>query len=209
MSFYWPGIGNNDDEIGGAGMKSKCPYCNSEYFEMVVHGSEKIGKRREVYFCKECKTLFLTVPHIDGEVEDYVLWQPPKAMTIDKPLTDEQLAFWEEEKKNSTISVYPQDEEKNEYRYISPDWLDAVATGLTAGAKKHPNETWRQIPAKEHAARALRHLNLYLMGDKQDKHLINASMRCMMAFETEAKAKDRDEWERLMRADGRKKMGGG
>ena len=38
---------------------------------------------------------------------------------------------------------YPQDEEQNEYRYISPSWVDAIACGLTAGAKKHPGETWK------------------------------------------------------------------
>lgn len=59
---------------------------------------------------------------------------------------------------------YPQDEEKNEYRYIDCGWLDEVATGLTAGAKKHPAETWKDIPAREHAARAFRHLSLYLKG---------------------------------------------
>ena len=76
---------------------------------------------------------------------------------------------------------YPQDEEKNEYRYIDCGWLDEVATGLTAGAKKHPGETWRDIPAREHAARAFRHLSLYLKGDVTEEHLVNASMRCMMA----------------------------
>lgn len=84
---------------------------------------------------------------------------------------------------------YPQDEEQNEYRYIAPAWLDAVARGLTAGAMKHPGETWRTIPSSEHAARALRHLNMYLMGDRSEPHLINASMRCMMAAETEAMKK--------------------
>ena len=79
---------------------------------------------------------------------------------------------------------YPQDSEENEYRYFSPAWLDEIAVGLTKGAAKHPGETWRSIPAKEHAARAIRHLNLFLKGDKEDKHLINASMRCMMAFVT-------------------------
>ena len=77
---------------------------------------------------------------------------------------------------------YPQDEEQNEYRYISASWLDEIAKGLTAGAEKHPGETWRDIPAKEHAVRALRHLSLYLAGDTSEPHLINASMRCMMAF---------------------------
>ena len=80
--------------------------------------------------------------------------------------------------------TFPQDVEENEYRYIAPAWLDAVARGLTAGAMKHPGETWRTIPSSEHAARALRHLNMYLMGDRSEPHLINASMRCMMAAET-------------------------
>ena len=82
-----------------------------------------------------------------------------------------------------TAVVFPQDQEANEYRYTSPAWLDAIAYGLTAGANKHPGETWRDIPANEHAARALRHLNLDLMGDRSEDHLVNASMRCMMAFE--------------------------
>ena len=76
---------------------------------------------------------------------------------------------------------YPQDEEKNEYRYIDCGWLDEVATGLTAGAKKHPGETWKDIPAREHTARAFRHLSLYLKGDVTEEHLVKASMRCMMA----------------------------
>ena len=77
---------------------------------------------------------------------------------------------------------YPQNEEKNEYRYIDFAWLDEIAMGLTAGAKKHPGETWRKIPAKEHVARAIRHLSMHQTGDSSEPHLINASMRCMMAF---------------------------
>ncbi len=86
---------------------------------------------------------------------------------------------------SSALDDYPQDHEDNEYRYLSPDWLDEIAYGLTKGAVKHPGETWRQIPAQEHAWRAIRHLMLYLKGDKEDKHLINASMRVMMAFEND------------------------
>jgi hypothetical protein len=76
---------------------------------------------------------------------------------------------------------YPQSAESNEYRYIDFEWLDEVATGLTTGAEKHPGETWRSIPAEEQAARALRHLAMWLAGDRSDSHIINASMRCMMA----------------------------
>ena len=76
---------------------------------------------------------------------------------------------------------YPQSAEANEYRYIDFEWLDEIAAGLTAGAEKHPGETWRDIPAEEHSARAVRHLSLWLAGDRSDTHLVNASMRCMMA----------------------------
>ena len=79
---------------------------------------------------------------------------------------------------------YPQDEEPNEYRYIHFAWLDEIAMGLTAGAKKHPGETWREIPSEEHVSRAIRHLSMHLTGDCSEPHLVNASMRCMMAFAT-------------------------
>lgn len=79
-------------------------------------------------------------------------------------------------------TTYPQSAEPNEFRYFSFAWLIEIAAGLTAGAEKHPGETWHDIPAKEHAARAVRHLSMWLAGDRSDKHIINASMRCMMAW---------------------------
>lgn len=85
---------------------------------------------------------------------------------------------------SETRAVYPQDEEQNEYRYIHFAWLDEIAMGLTAGAKKHPGETWREIPSEEHVSRAIRHLSMHLTGDSSEPHLIRASMRYMMAFAT-------------------------
>ena len=79
-------------------------------------------------------------------------------------------------------TIYPQSAEPNEYLYLNYPWLNEIAAGLTAGAEKHPGETWQEIPAVEHAARALRHLSLYLKGDTSEEHLVNASMRCMMAW---------------------------
>lgn len=95
----------------------------------------------------------------------------------DKPIRSDSSA--------KSAKPYPQDTEEDEYRYIDAGWLEAVARGLTAGAEKHPGETWRQIPPEEHAARAMRQLNLYRAGDRKDTHLINAAMRCMMAYATE------------------------
>lgn len=84
-----------------------------------------------------------------------------------------------DEKKNQK---FPQDSENNEYRYISAAWLDGIAVWLTAGAVKNPGETWRTISTDEHLARAMRHINLYRKGDRSEPHLVNASMRFMMAF---------------------------
>jgi hypothetical protein len=97
---------------------------------------------------------------------------------------------------------YDQTPEPNEYRYIDAAWLDAIATGLTAGQKKYPGETWRSFPCKEHMDRAMRHINLWRMGDRSDTHIINASMRLMMAFVTDAKENDVIEWEKLMHEKG-------
>ena len=93
----------------------------------------------------------------------------------------------------ATKAMYPQDTEDNEYRYLDYCWLDAMDRGLTAGAGKHPGETWRQIPTEEHAARAIRHLSMYLTGDTSEPHLVNASMRCMMAYATAAGAAETQE----------------
>ncbi|WP_019543758.1 dATP/dGTP diphosphohydrolase domain-containing protein [Selenomonas bovis] len=101
----------------------------------------------------------------------------------DAGIKDNQCA--KDHQRADAAPAYPQDTEEDEYRYIDANWLEAVARGLTAGAKKHPGETWRQIPPEEHAARAMRHLNLYRAGNRKDTHLINAAMRCMMAYVTE------------------------
>lgn len=80
-----------------------------------------------------------------------------------------------------------QTKEKDEFRYFSPAWLIELAQGLTAGAEKYGPDNWRSIPATEHAWRAIRHLVKFAAGDRSEEHLINASMRCMMAFEVAKK----------------------
>ena len=111
----------------------------------------------------------------------------PKLWNLEEHLRTRGVNKKEEDKNmievdtEAMLMEYPQDQEENEYRFIDAEWLDRVAAGLTAGAKKHPGETWKSIPAEEHAARAIRHLNMYRKGDRSEDHLINASMRVMMA----------------------------
>lgn len=80
---------------------------------------------------------------------------------------------------------FPQDEEDDECRYLIAPWLLKMSEGLTKGARKHPGASWKTIPPKEHAWRAVRHLLKYIAGDTEDDHLTNASMRIMMAWETD------------------------
>jgi len=128
--------------------------------------------------------------------EPYIQWREDGEENETTDKIDKQLDELQKEAEKSSVVYYPQAQEENEYRYISPAWLDAIAEGLTAGAVKHPGETWRLIPSQEHLARALRHINLYRMGDRSEPHIINASMRLMMAFETAGA--DREKWEGLM-----------
>ena len=122
------------------------------------------------------------------ETEEDVIWDRAKARgwvlklrANEAPDPEEEPEEEPEEDTESMMMEYPQDREENEYRFIDAAWLDRVAAGLTAGDVKHPGATWKKIPAKEHAARAIRHLNMFRKGDRSEDHLTNASMRCMMA----------------------------
>ena len=84
------------------------------------------------------------------------------------------------------MEEYEQDVELDEFRFLLQDGmaevLDEIAKGLTAGNRKHPGATWRQIPTEEHLARAMRHIVKYRMGDRSENHLNHACMRLMMAY---------------------------
>lgn len=162
---------------------SKCPLCNVDCYNMddnramqtilmELFGSRpaKIGEGEKEKCRSDAPESPVTVIKCDTGIKGYSVGK-------NKPLRSDSSA--------KSAKPYPQDTEDDEYRYIDAGWLEAVARGLTAGAEKHPGETWRQIPPEEHAARAMRHLNLYRAGDRKDTHLINAAMRCMMAYATE------------------------
>ena len=44
---------------------------------------------------------------------------------------------------------YPQNEERNEYRYVDSWWLDQVATGLTAGGEEAPRRDVEKYPCRQ------------------------------------------------------------
>ncbi len=139
--------------------------------------------------CQFCGSRSTVVRKNDGGGAAWVMCCVCGAEGPMRQTEEEAAAAWDDALRYAPTATgtgdFPQDPEPNEYRYISPAWLDAIAYGLTKGAEKHPNETWRTIPARENAWRAVRHLVMWLAGDREDPHLINAAMRVMFTFETD------------------------
>ena len=147
----------------------KCPACGS--------GDVDICKYQyTICTCKSCGHVFrlqlddaVVAKNATSKEVDFTGRSKDFKMGYAYGVRDGENREWERRQKMANVTTekssdvdYPQDAESNEYRYLSPAWLDAIATGLTAGAVKHPGETWRQIPAREHAWRAVRHLILVL-----------------------------------------------
>lgn len=62
--------------------------------------------------------------------------------------------------------------------------VDGV-TSITLG-----DENWRHISVLDHINHAMAHINLYLLGDKSEYHLANATVRLLFALELNSPNKD-------------------
>lgn len=63
--------------------------------------------------------------------------------------------------------------------------LQAVAKAMHEGAVKYGEHNWRGLPASNVANHALRHLYLWLAGDRSEDHLGHAAANCLMLVELE------------------------
>lgn len=64
-----------------------------------------------------------------------------------------------------------------------------VAGVMTAALEDHDRDGWRQLSRREHAARAMRHLALFMASDSEDsaqaeEELRHAACRALFALET-------------------------
>lgn len=69
---------------------------------------------------------------------------------------------------------------------ISPIALERIARTYAEGAKRYGEHNWlKGIPSSDLLNRALRHINLYLQGDKSEDHLAHAAWNifAIMHFE--------------------------
>ena len=91
-----------------------------------------------------------------------------------------------EQTKFSTGAVRSTDANSTRYDLISPVGLRRIAETYAEGAKKYGDNNWQKgMPASDTMNHAIRHINLWLSGDKTEDHLAHAAWNliAIMHFE--------------------------
>ena len=87
----------------------------------------------------------------------------------------------------STGAVRSADAEATRYDLISPIGLEAVARTCAEGAARYGDWNWEKgMPVHDLLNHALRHINLYLAGDRSEPHLPHAAWGLLAAIHSEA-----------------------
>ncbi len=72
------------------------------------------------------------------------------------------------------------------YHLIPPLGLQAVAQAMARGSARYGDHNWRGLPPEEMVNHAIRHLVLWLSGDRSEPHAAHAAANCLMLYELEA-----------------------
>ena len=79
-------------------------------------------------------------------------------------------------------AVRSSDTQEVRYDLVSPIGLEAVARACAEGAEKYGDYNWEKgMPVNDLLNHVLRHINLFLSGDREDDHLGHAAWGCMAA----------------------------
>jgi hypothetical protein len=82
----------------------------------------------------------------------------------------------------STGAVRDTDEGKGRPELISPIFLKRLALLMEKGAKKYSSRNWEQgMPVMRYISSALRHINCWVEGYRDEDHLIAAAFNLMAA----------------------------
>ena len=68
---------------------------------------------------------------------------------------------------------------------IPPLGLQAVAEAMAKGAARYGDDNWRGLPKEEMVNHAIRHLVLWMAGDRSEPHAAHAACNCLMLYELE------------------------
>jgi hypothetical protein len=63
--------------------------------------------------------------------------------------------------------------------------LMAVAEAMAKGAERYGDRNWRGLPSEEMVNHAMRHLVLWMAGDRTENHAAHAAANCLMLIELE------------------------
>jgi len=81
--------------------------------------------------------------------------------------------------------------EKGRYDLISPHFIHRLAVVLAKGAEKYADRNWEKgMPLSEYMDSALRHLNQFLAGQRDEDHLGHAAFNIMALLHTEELVKN-------------------
>ena len=73
------------------------------------------------------------------------------------------------------------------YHLIPPLGLQAVAEAMAKGAARYGDDNWRGLPKEVMVNHAIRHLVLWMAGDRSEPHAAHAACNCLMLHELEKK----------------------
>jgi len=65
--------------------------------------------------------------------------------------------------------------------------IQRVALTMGLGAERYGENNWKGLPPESPANHAIRHLYLWLSGDRSEDHAAHAAANCLMLAELEAK----------------------
>jgi hypothetical protein len=83
----------------------------------------------------------------------------------------------------STGAVRSRDAEATRYDLISPIGLEAVARTCAEGAEKYGEWNWEKgMPVHDLLNHVLRHINMFLAGDRSEQHLPHAAWGLLAAI---------------------------
>lgn len=82
------------------------------------------------------------------------------------------------------------DKVEERFDLVPPDAMLAVAKAMSEGAAKYGDENWRGLPIDNIVNHAVRHVFLWMSGDRSEDHLGHAAAGMLMAKDMEV----RNEW---------------
>jgi hypothetical protein len=87
------------------------------------------------------------------------------------------------------VRIYPTGAKRGvvaeRFDLIPAHGLIAVAEAMAKGAARYGDDNWKGLPKEEMVNHAMRHLALWLAGDRSENHAAHAAANCLMLVDLE------------------------